>query len=66
MPGGGVGGQAKEEEGGERPPAKDMRLYQWGCLCQCCVSVCVFVCVGTGSGRELVEGWGEGHSYRVG
>ena len=66
MPGVGVGGQAKGEEGGERPLAKDTRLYQWGCLRQCCVSVCVCVCVGTRRGRELVEGWGEGHGHSVG
>lgn len=45
MPGVGVGGQATGEEGGERPLAKDTHLYQWGCLHQCCVSVCVCVCV---------------------
>ena len=60
MPVVGAGGQVKGEEGGGRPPAKDTRLHQWGCLHQCCVSVCVCVCVGTGRGRELVGGGAKG------
>ena len=67
VPGAGAGAQVKGEEGAGRPPAKDTRLHQWGCLPQCCecACVCVWGLLGVaeslwrGGAKGTATGWGE-------